>query len=75
MNEEQCEKSVNRVTGYGKDGWDLISSKSKRFWAPGALSPGLKQPGCRAYSPLSSAEVKNGGAIPLLPHMSSWHGA
>jgi hypothetical protein len=23
--------------------------------------------------PPSSAEVKNGGAIPPLPHMSSWH--
>jgi hypothetical protein len=25
--------------------------------------------------PPSSAEVKNGGAIPPLPHMSSWHSA
>jgi hypothetical protein len=23
----------------------------------------------------SSAEVKNGGAVPPLPYMSSWHGA
>jgi hypothetical protein len=27
------------------------------------------------HSPPSSAEVKNGGAIPPLPHMYSWHGA
>jgi hypothetical protein len=27
------------------------------------------------HSPWSSAEVKNGGAIPPLPHMSSWCGA
>jgi hypothetical protein len=39
---------------------------------PGVLSPGVKRPGREAdHSPLSSAEVKNGGAIPPLPHMSS----
>jgi hypothetical protein len=27
------------------------------------------------HSPTPSAEVKNGGAIPLLPHMSSWDSA
>jgi hypothetical protein len=27
------------------------------------------------HSPLSSAEVKNSGAIPPLPHVSSWHSA
>jgi hypothetical protein len=27
------------------------------------------------HSPPSSAEVKNGGARPPLPHMSSWHSA
>jgi hypothetical protein len=33
-------------------------------------------PGCEAdYSLPSSAEVKNGGAIPPLPYKSSWHGA
>jgi hypothetical protein len=37
--------------------------------------PGVKQLGHEAdYSPLSDAEVEN-GAIPPLPHMSSWHGA
>jgi hypothetical protein len=25
------------------------------------------------HSPASSAEVKNGGAMPPLPHMASWH--
>jgi hypothetical protein len=43
-------------------------------WVPGALSPGVKRQGSVAdHSPPSSAEVKNGGAIPPLPHMSSWH--
>jgi hypothetical protein len=45
-------------------------------WIPGAISPGVKRPGSEAdHSSPSSAEVKNGGAIPPLPHMSSWHGA
>jgi hypothetical protein len=42
----------------------------------GALSPGVKWQGCEAdHSPQSSAKVKNGGAIPPLLHMSSWHNA
>jgi hypothetical protein len=45
-------------------------------WVSGALSPGVKQPGLEAdHSPLLSAEVKNGGTIPVLAHMSSWRGA
>jgi hypothetical protein len=40
-------------------------------WVPGALSPGQEAD----HSPPSSAEVKNDGAIPPLPHMSSWCGA
>jgi hypothetical protein len=42
----------------------------------GGDSPGVKRPGRETdhLSP-SSAEVKNGGAIPLLPHMASWHSA
>jgi hypothetical protein len=42
--------------------------------APGAISPGVTRSGREAdHSPPSSAEVKNGGAIPRLPQMSSWH--
>jgi hypothetical protein len=33
-------------------------------WVPGALAPGIKRPGREAPS---SAQVKNGGAIPPLP--------
>jgi hypothetical protein len=41
-------------------------------WVPGALSE-VKRPEREAdRSPSSSAEVKNGGAIPPLPHTSSW---
>jgi hypothetical protein len=41
-----------------------------------ALSPGVKRPGREAdQSPPSSAEVKNGGAIPSLPHTCSWRNA
>jgi hypothetical protein len=38
--------------------------------------PGGKVAGHEAdHSPPSSAKVKNGGAIPPLPHTSSWRGA
>jgi hypothetical protein len=37
-------------------------------WVPGTLPPEVKRPGREAYnSPPSSAEVKNGEAIPSLP--------
>jgi hypothetical protein len=40
------------------------------------VSQGVKWQGCETdHSPPSSAEVKNDGAIPPLPHMPSWHGA
>jgi hypothetical protein len=43
---------------------------------PGALSPGLKRAGRETeHSPLSSVEIKKGGAMPPLPHMSSRHNA
>jgi hypothetical protein len=42
---------------------------------PGTLSPGVKRPGREAdHSPPSSAEVKNGTAIPPLPYTSLWRG-
>jgi hypothetical protein len=41
------------------------------YW--GAVSPGVKRPGRGAdHSSPSSAEVKNGVAMPPLPHTSSW---
>jgi hypothetical protein len=34
---------------------------------------GVKRPWCKAeHSPLPSVKVKNGEAIPPLPHISSW---
>jgi hypothetical protein len=45
-------------------------------WVLGALSPGVNLQGHETKkSPTSSAKIKNGGAIPPLPHMSSRHGA
>jgi hypothetical protein len=42
----------------------------------GALSPVIMRPGRKAeHSPPSSAQVTKGGAIPPLPHMSSWQRA
>jgi hypothetical protein len=43
---------------------------------PGALSLGVKRSGLEAHhSTPSSAEVKNGGAIPTTCDTSSWRGA
>jgi hypothetical protein len=45
-------------------------------WGPKADYLRVTRPGREAdHSPPSSAEVKNGGAVPPLLHMSSWHGA
>jgi hypothetical protein len=42
----------------------------------GNESPAVKRPRLEAdHLPPFSAEVKNGGTISSLPHMSSWHGA
>jgi hypothetical protein len=41
--------------------------------ASNPMGTGVKRPGREAdHSPPSRAEVKKGGAIPPLPHMSSW---
>jgi hypothetical protein len=40
-------------------------------WIRETITPGIKQPGREAdQSPPSSAQVKNGGAIPALPRTS-----
>jgi hypothetical protein len=45
-------------------------------WVLGAISPGVMWRGHEAdHSPPSTAEVKNGGAIPSLLHMSLCHSA
>jgi hypothetical protein len=42
----------------------------------GVRSPGVKRPGRKAgHSPVSSAKVKKGAAIPPVPYMSPWRGA
>jgi hypothetical protein len=45
-------------------------------WVPGDLSLGVKRQGLGTdHSLPSSAEIKNGGAIPPLTHMPACHGA
>jgi hypothetical protein len=52
------------------------STQPPMQWVLESVSPGLRRSGHEAdHSPLSVAEIKNGGAIPPLLHMSSWHGA
>jgi hypothetical protein len=78
--------SVDVATDYGLDGRGSIPDRGKRFvcapqspdrlWGPPNLSSGyrgVKLLGREAdYSLPSSAEVKNGGAIPPFPSTSSW---
>jgi hypothetical protein len=52
----------------------LVPTQPPIWWVPGALSTGVKRLGHEAdHSSPSSADVKNGGAVPPLPHMFSWH--
>jgi hypothetical protein len=45
-------------------------------WVLEVISAGVKQPGHEAdHSPPSSAEVKNYGTVPSVPHLSSLHSA
>jgi hypothetical protein len=45
-------------------------------WVLWSLYPDVKRMGCEAdHSPQSSIEVRNGGAMPPLLQMSSWHNA
>jgi hypothetical protein len=65
------DSSVGIATSYGLDGRGSVPGK-----VPGVLSPGDKLSDRETlHSHPSSAEAKNGGAIPPLPHMSSWHSA
>jgi hypothetical protein len=42
-------------------------------WVPDALSLGVNRAGRESgHSPPSNADVKNGGALPPLPHTPSW---
>jgi hypothetical protein len=71
---------------YGLDLQDLIPGMARFFSSPQwserlrgppslLISPGVKRPGREAdHSPTSSAEVKNDGAVPTLPHVPSWRG-
>jgi hypothetical protein len=45
-------------------------------WFRGAIVPGVKRQGrCVDLSLPATAEAKSGGAIPQVPHLSSWGGA
>jgi hypothetical protein len=82
------DSSVDIMIGYRLHSGGLILGSARFFSSPvsrmavgpnkspiqcilGALSPGDKAD----HSPPSSAEVKNGVAIPPFPHMSSQHSA
>jgi hypothetical protein len=55
--------------------WAFTAYYSDSFFFTGYYFPEIKRPVREAgNSPLSSAEVKNGGAVYPLLHTSSWHG-
>jgi hypothetical protein len=54
----------------------LEPTKLPLQWVPWTLSVGVNRPRHEAdHSPPSSAEVKHGGAMPLLPLTPSWYDA
>jgi hypothetical protein len=54
----------------------MLKKKSSVQLVPRALSPAVKRQGRETdHLPPPSAEVKNSGAVPPLPDMSSWHSA
>jgi hypothetical protein len=81
------DSSVGIAKGYGLDDRGSNPGRGKVFLSFRARKPalgprqlplqlvlGMKSPGCEAdHSPPSSVEVKNGGAIPPLSYMFSWH--
>jgi hypothetical protein len=81
----KCRNRDSSATGYRLDGKGRFPARARNCslqsvptgsGARPASCPGSKAAGREAdHSPPSSADVKNGGAIPPLPHMSSWHGA
>jgi hypothetical protein len=53
-----------------------VKTCSEAHLASYKMGSGVKRAGREAdHSPSSMAEFKNGGAIPPLPHTSSWRGA
>jgi hypothetical protein len=71
-------KSVDIAPGYRLDGCSSIPGRDMTFFfishsLHNVFGRGVKRPGHEAdHSPPSSADVKNGGAVSPLPHMSSW---
>jgi hypothetical protein len=83
------DSSVGIASGYGLDNPGSISGMVGFFSSPHRPDrlcgpPSSLFNGYRGFVPReretahsrpSSAEVENGGAMPPLPHMSSWHSA
>jgi hypothetical protein len=75
---KSCDGSVGTAMSYGFDGQGPIPGRGNCSVQTGseahlALSHRVKRLGREAdHSPPSSVDVENGGAIPPLPHTSSW---
>jgi hypothetical protein len=80
--------SLNRLLGLWFPNWREqhllgLATRPTRFWGPssllshwyrGSVSPKVNRQGI-VHSPPSSVKIKNGGAIPPFPYMSSRHNA
>jgi hypothetical protein len=84
------DSSASIASSYELDGRGSIPGSGKRFFfystpsrpalgptqPPIQLVSGVKRSGLEAnHLPRSSVEIKNGGAMPPLPHTSSWRSA
>jgi hypothetical protein len=85
QNSRNQDSSVDIAMGYGLDGPGSIPGSARLFssqppdrlrWVRAALSSvwEVKRQGHQAnHSPSSNVEVKKSGAMPPLPHMSSYN--
>jgi hypothetical protein len=70
-----CSLQIQQEASTAIEEFRTNQDKSSNIYkVPEALSPGVKRPEREVdHSPPPSGKVKNGGYIPPLPHMSSWH--
>jgi hypothetical protein len=72
---ENRDSSVGMAGQLGARDFIVFAGFRPALWHTQALSQGVRRPKREAdHSLASSAEVKNGGAIPALSHTPSWSG-
>jgi hypothetical protein len=64
---------ITKSTQFGRPVLGLTQSPIR--WVLGASSLDLQWQGCEVDHASLSVDVKNGGGVPSLPDISSWHSA